>query len=193
MLYNYCQATAPLRSKTYWLFFLYPKFIDLFSWIQHFTKSSPACHIVQGLFKGGHNVGLKTQYISYINTFICYIHSVPKNARYTSSSSVFTAFITYVGAQLRRKPLYSIVLLLKLFAKPLPKFQIIQMQLINNLVIQWFDYSISTREEIAECNFSVSTLFFFILYLCQYLKVGFYAVYLFRLNIYCKILFPLLD
>ena len=139
-----------LKSITaFWrLLLLDPKFIDPFSWTQHFTKSSPACHIVQGLLKGGHNVGLKTQYISYINTFICYIHSVPKNARYTSSSSVFTAFITYVGAQLRRKPLYSIVLLLKLFAKPLPKFQIIQMQLFNHLnkfndsIIQSFDYSI---------------------------------------------------
>ena len=74
-----------------------------------------------------------------------YIYSIQKNARYISSSSVFTAFITYVGAQLRRKPLYSIVLLLKLFAKPLPKFQIIQMQLMNHLnkcnhlIIQSFD------------------------------------------------------
>ena len=137
---------ASLGSKTYWLFFLYPKFIDLFFWIPHFTKSSPACHIVQGLLKGGHNVGLKkTIRIIYQYISILYIYSIQKNARYISSSSVFTAFITYVGAQLRRKPLYSIVLLLKLFAKPLPKFQIIQMQLMNHLnkcnhlIIQSFD------------------------------------------------------
>ena len=73
ILYNYCQVIASLGSKTYWLFFLYPKFIDLFFWIPHFTKSSPACHIVQGLLKGGHNVGLKkTIHIIYRYISILY-------------------------------------------------------------------------------------------------------------------------
>ena len=140
-----------------------PKLIGYFSCIQNLltcffgSRISQNHHLLVILCKDCSKADTtwawKTQYISYINTFLSYIYSIQKTARYTSSSSVFKAFITYVGAQLRRKPLYSIVLLLKLFAKPLPKFQIIQMQLFNHrinsiiwlfnhLIIILFDYSI---------------------------------------------------
>ena len=128
------------------LLLLNPKLIGYFSCIQNlFTCLSYCARTAQRRTQRGP----EKKYIYHLS-----IHFYPKYiARCTSSSSVFTAFITYVGAQLRRKPLYSIVLLLKLFAKPLPKCQIIQMQLFNHLnkfinliiqsfVIQSFDYLI---------------------------------------------------